>query len=68
MFVTQCGLQSSEEAIDREIPMVGIPFIADQEMNSKRLAKWGVLRQIDYLNTTKEELVNTIIEMAENPM
>lgn len=47
--------------------MVGIPFIADQEMNSKRLAAWGVLRQIDYLNATKEELVQTIIDVAENP-
>ncbi|XP_019771210.2 UDP-glycosyltransferase UGT5 isoform X2 [Dendroctonus ponderosae] len=67
VFISQCGLQSTEEAIDREIPMVGIPFIADQEMNSKRLAAWGVLRHIDYLNTTKEELVETIIDVAENP-
>ncbi|KAL1512717.1 hypothetical protein ABEB36_002260 [Hypothenemus hampei] len=68
VFVSQCGLQSTEEAIDREIPMVGIPFIADQEMNGIRLAKWGVLKYIDYLNTTKEELKNAIIEVAENPI
>ncbi|XP_050312697.1 UDP-glycosyltransferase UGT5-like isoform X2 [Anthonomus grandis grandis] len=66
-FISQCGLQSTEEAIDREMPMVGIPFIADQEMNSVRLAKWGVLRHVDYLNTTKEELVRTIKDVAENP-
>ncbi|XP_066154836.1 UDP-glucosyltransferase 2-like [Euwallacea fornicatus] len=66
-FISQCGLQSTEEAIDRETPMVGIPFIADQEMNSLRLADWGVLRHIDYLNTSKDELVKAIKDVAENP-
>ncbi|CAG9762209.1 unnamed protein product [Ceutorhynchus assimilis] len=67
VFISQCGLQSTEEAIAREMPMVGIPFIADQEMNSIRLARWGVLRHINYLNTTKEELIGAIKDVAENP-
>lgn len=67
VFISQCGLQSTEEAIDRGIPMVGIPFIADQEMNSVRLAKWGVLRHIDYRNTTKQELIEAITGVADNP-
>ncbi|XP_076257901.1 UDP-glycosyltransferase UGT5-like isoform X1 [Rhynchophorus ferrugineus] len=68
VFVTQCGLQSTEEAIDREIPLVGIPFIADQELNVKKLKPHGVIRVIDYLNTTKEELIEAIIDVAENPI
>lgn len=47
--------------------MVGIPFIADQEMNSVRLAQWGVLRHIDYRNTTKQELIEAITGVADNP-
>ncbi|XP_060535997.1 UDP-glycosyltransferase UGT5-like [Cylas formicarius] len=68
VFVTQCGLQSTEEAIDREKPMVAIPFIADQEMDAKRLVEQGVAVWIDYETTNKEEIKNSIIEVAENPI
>lgn len=68
LFISQGGLQSMEETIDREKPVVGIPFIADQEMNIKRLFRYGAGKWIDYLNTTKEEFVKTIIEVAENPV
>nr|AVT42221.1 UDP-glucuronosyltransferase 321E1 [Lissorhoptrus oryzophilus] len=68
VFISQCGLQSTEEAIDREMPMVGIPFIADQEMNAKRLVRQGVAKQIDYVNATKQEIIDAIIEVAENPI
>ena len=47
--------------------MVGIPFIADQEMNAHRLVEYDVAKEIDYLNTTKEELIRAIIEVAETP-
>ncbi|CAG9765083.1 unnamed protein product [Ceutorhynchus assimilis] len=68
VFITQFGLQSIEEAVDREMPLVGIPFISDQEMNGKRLVEWGVANQIDYRNTTRDEIVKAIIEVAENPI
>ncbi|KAJ8966046.1 hypothetical protein NQ317_018127 [Molorchus minor] len=66
VFITQCGLQSIEEAISREVPMVGVPFIADQPMNIKRLVEIGVAIGIDYLTVTKEELKSAIVEVAEN--
>ncbi|KAJ8980328.1 hypothetical protein NQ317_008036 [Molorchus minor] len=56
----------SREAISREVPMVGVPFIADQPMNIKRLVEIGVAIGIDYLTVTKEELKSAIIEVAEN--
>ncbi|CAG9765086.1 unnamed protein product [Ceutorhynchus assimilis] len=68
VFMTQFGLQSLEEAVDREMPLVGIPFISDQGMNGKRLVEWGVAKQIDYRNTTKEEIVKAVMEVAENPI
>ncbi|CAH1179974.1 unnamed protein product [Phaedon cochleariae] len=67
VFLTQCGLQSIEEAVSRGVPMVGIPFIADQTMNIKRLQGFEVALGIDYLTMTKEEVKEKIIEVAENP-
>ncbi|XP_030763310.1 UDP-glucuronosyltransferase 2B18-like [Sitophilus oryzae] len=67
VFVSQGGLQSTEEAVDRGVPMVIIPFISDQEFNGKKLQEFGVARHIDYLNTTKQELIDSIIDVAKNP-
>ncbi|KAJ8947849.1 hypothetical protein NQ318_009995, partial [Aromia moschata] len=64
VFITQCGLQSVEESIVRGVPMVGIPFIADQTMNIKRLVEYGVAIGIDYITVTKDELKSAIVEVA----
>ncbi|KAJ8925490.1 hypothetical protein NQ315_009328 [Exocentrus adspersus] len=66
VFVSQTGLQSTEEAIDRGVPIVGVPFIADQPMNTKVITKIGVGLGVDYETVTKEELRDVIIEVAEN--
>lgn len=66
VFFSQCGLQSTEEAVARGVPIVGIPFIADQELNAKRLEENGVGINIDFTTMTKEKLKNAIIEVAEN--
>lgn len=66
VFISQCGLQSTEEAVARGVPIVGIPFIADQEMNAERLEKNGVGVNIDFVTMTKEELKEAVIEVAEN--
>ncbi|KAJ8970378.1 hypothetical protein NQ314_001290 [Rhamnusium bicolor] len=46
--------------------MVGMPFIADQPMNIKRLAEVGVAVGVDYVTVTKNDLKSAIIEVAEN--
>lgn len=50
------------------MPIVGIPFIADQEMNAQRLEKMGVGLNLDYATITKEKLKNALIDVAENNM
>lgn len=66
VFISQCGLQSTEEAVARGVPIVGIPFIADQELNAKRLEENGVVVNIDFVTMTKEELKEAVTEVAEN--
>lgn len=59
-------MQSTEEAVARGVPIVGIPFIADQELNAKKLEEYGVAVNIDFVTMTKEKLKKAIIEVAEN--
>lgn len=43
-----------------------MPFIADQEMNAKRLVELGVAVSLDFVTTTKEDIKKAVIEVAEN--
>lgn len=66
MFVTQGGLQSVEEAVSREVPMVGIPFIGDQPRNVEMLVEKGLAVKIKSSEITKDALKKAILEVAEN--
>jgi UDP:flavonoid glycosyltransferase YjiC (YdhE family) len=65
-FVTQGGLQSTEEAISRGVPLVGMPFMGDQPMNVQKIVDLGIGLGVDPVTVTKNELKNSIIEVAEN--
>lgn len=66
VFVTQGGLQSVEEAISKEVPMVGIPMIFDQPLNIKRLVELGMALEIKSSKITKKSLKEAILEVARN--
>lgn len=65
-FITQGGLQSIEEAISKEVPMVGIPFIGDQPLNLKRLIEKGMAVRVKSSEISKETLKAAILEVSEN--
>lgn len=54
-----------EEAIDRTIPMIIIPFLGDQEPNAKRMVLKKVGLHLDLHDLTEEKLKNAIIEMLK---
>ncbi|CAG9854774.1 unnamed protein product [Phyllotreta striolata] len=66
-FVTQGGLQSIEEAITNEVPLVGIPFITDQPSNIKRIVELGMGQMVEHQTLTKEKLKEAILEVAGDP-
>ncbi|CAG9860312.1 unnamed protein product [Phyllotreta striolata] len=65
-FITQGGLQSIEEAIINEVPLVGIPFFSDQPSNMRKIEEQGIGRMIDYASLTKEKLKSAVIEVSQN--
>ncbi|XP_044262353.1 UDP-glycosyltransferase UGT5-like [Tribolium madens] len=66
VFVTQGGLQSTEEAISRKVPLVGMPFMGDQPMNVQKIVNLGIGLGVDPATLTEEQLKKSIIEVVEN--
>lgn len=65
-FITQCGLQSTEEAIFSKVPIIGMPQIADQLTNIERVVELGMGVQVDFNNLNKEDLKRTILDVITN--
>lgn len=67
LFITQAGLQSTEEAISNNVPLLAMPFIGDQQFNANRYVALGIGLQLDFATLTKEEFKSAILEITQNP-
>ncbi|KAJ8948061.1 hypothetical protein NQ314_008487 [Rhamnusium bicolor] len=68
LFITQGGLQSMEEAIYSEVPMVVIPFFFDQFKNAKLMEIKNIGKTVGRKpSVNKEELKNAILEVITDP-
>ena len=67
MFITHGGLLSTQEAIHRGVPLLGIPIFGDQSLNMNRAVTAGYGIMIRFNNVTTESLLWAIGEMIDNP-
>lgn len=67
LFISHAGLLSSTEATWWGVPIVGIPFLADQHRNLFRLINVGVAVKVDVHTLTSQDLQNAIAEVLINP-
>ncbi|KAI5642686.1 UDP-glucoronosyl and UDP-glucosyl transferase domain-containing protein [Phthorimaea operculella] len=65
-FVTQGGLQSTEEAITAGVPLVGIPMLADQWYNVEKYVRLNIGVQLDLETLTEAKLKNAITAVIED--
>lgn len=54
------------EATHHCIPMVVVPFFADQELNAKKLVSVGVAIRLEFDTLTTEELVAALKGIVED--
>lgn len=67
LFITQGGLQSLEESLLNFIPVVGVPFLADQQANVQKVVNKGMGLMIDHERLDKNTFKNAILEVINNP-
>jgi glucuronosyltransferase len=60
LFITQCGLQSFQEAVYHGVPILGIPVFSDQKYNAKKIATEEIGLQLPFQELTKEKLLTSI--------
>jgi glucuronosyltransferase len=65
LFITQGGQQSMEEAIDRAVPMIVIPFLGDQGVNAIRMEQRKIGYPLELHEMSEDKLRKAIEEMLK---
>ena len=66
LFITHGGLLSTQEAVHRGVPLVGIPIYGDQRVNLARIVFSGIGIRLDYENITTESVTWALNEVLNN--
>jgi glucuronosyltransferase len=60
LFITQCGQQSFQEAVYHGVPILGIPFFADQKYNAKKIETQEIGLLLPFHELTTEKLLTSV--------
>ncbi|XP_022837181.1 UDP-glucuronosyltransferase 2B17-like [Spodoptera litura] len=60
LFITQGGLQSTDEAIIAGVPLIGIPMLGDQWFNVEKYIYHKIGLGLDMETVTEEDLINAV--------
>lgn len=66
LFITQGGLQSTDEAITAGVPLIGIPMLGDQWYNVEKYVHHKIGMKLDMSSLQEDEFrdaINTVIEV-----
>ncbi|ABL75959.1 ecysteroid UDP-glucosyltransferase [Maruca vitrata nucleopolyhedrovirus] len=66
VFITQGGLQSSDEALEARVPMVCLPMMGDQFYHAHQLQKLGVARALDTVTVSSDQLLMALNDVLFN--
>ncbi|AHH82713.1 EGT [Buzura suppressaria nucleopolyhedrovirus] len=64
VFVTQGGVQSTDEAIDALVPLVGVPMMGDQFFHTNKYAELSIGCAVDTLTVNSLQLMRAIVDAA----
>ncbi|XP_075985930.1 UDP-glucosyltransferase 2-like [Anticarsia gemmatalis] len=60
LFVTQGGLQSTDEAITAGVPLIAMPMLGDQWFNAEKYEYHGIGIRLDFESLTVEKFTSAI--------
>ena len=66
-FITHGGLNSLQEAIYHGVPVLGLPFGADQFANLIKGVNDGYAIQLDWTEVNEKSLTDAIQQLIHNP-
>ncbi|KAJ4429683.1 hypothetical protein ANN_21884 [Periplaneta americana] len=66
LFITQCGLQSFQEAVYHGVPLLAIPIFGDQIYNAKKIEDAGIGIRLSFSELTKDILLKAINEILSD--
>ncbi|QWO71679.1 EGT [Orgyia pseudotsugata single capsid nuclopolyhedrovirus] len=63
-FVTQGGVQSTDEAVSALVPLVGMPMMGDQAFNTNKYEDLGIGCAVDTLTVSDKQMSEAIVRTA----
>nr|XP_026497758.1 UDP-glucuronosyltransferase 2B20-like [Vanessa tameamea] len=66
LFITQGGLQSTDETINAAVPVIGIPMLGDQWYNVEKFVHHKIGLQLDITTLTEKEFKDAITTVIED--
>lgn len=60
LFITQGGLQSTDEAIIAGVPLIGVPMLGDQWYNVEQYVRHKIGVRLDMESLTKKKFLDAI--------
>ncbi|XP_050356515.1 UDP-glucosyltransferase 2-like isoform X12 [Nymphalis io] len=66
LFITQAGLQSTDEALTAGVPLIGVPMLGDQWFNAELYVKHNIGIKLSIETLTEEKLKNAIETIISN--
>ncbi|XP_061714743.1 UDP-glycosyltransferase UGT5-like [Cydia pomonella] len=66
LFITQAGLQSTDEALRAGVPLLAFPMLGDQWFNAEQYERLGVGRRLEISSFTEEQLQENIEEIIKD--
>lgn len=67
LFIGHGGLLGTTEAVVSGVPMLGIPFFADQPLNVAAMVERGAGLRLDFNNITAQSLTWAISTLLNDP-